>query len=130
MTAAVGSIAEVQFEELKEAFPGAEMQALPGGLWVVRVPEVGLPAGWNQSVTTVWFLVPVGYPSANPDCFYADSSLRLASGAMPGATGVQAIPHVNSQHLWFSWHVGSWSAGRDTLLTYLRVIRDRLSRPQ
>ena len=126
----MGSIAELHFEALRAAYPGSDMQGLPGGIWLVRVPGVPLPAGWNQPATTVWFLVPVGYPSATPDCFYADLPLRLANGAMPGASGLQQIPHVGTQYMWFSWHVGSWNPGRDTLLTYVRVIRDRLSRAQ
>ncbi len=130
MIAAMSSIAELQFESLKEAYPGSELQTLPGGTWLVRVPDVSLPAGWNQPVTTISFVVPVGYPAANPDCFYADLALRLASGTMPAASGLQAIPGVGAQQMWFSWHIGSWNPGRDTLLTYVRVIRDRLSRAQ
>jgi hypothetical protein len=130
MTAAVGSFAELQLESLVTAFPGSELQSLPDGLSLVRVPDLPLPAGWNQSKTTVWFVVPVGFPTANPDCFFADVSLRLASGAMPGASGMQTIPHLGGQHMWFSWHVTGWNAGRDTLLTFVRVIRDRLNRPQ
>jgi hypothetical protein len=130
VTAATGSIAELQFEALRTSYPGSELLPLPGGIWLVRVPGVPLPLGWNQTATSVWFLVPVGFPAANPDCFFADSELRLASGGMPGASGVQPIPHTGTPHTWFSWHVTAWNPGRDTLLTYVRVIRDRLSRAQ
>lgn len=130
MITTMSSIAELQFESLKEAYPGSAIQALSGGTWLVRVPDISLPAGWNQPVTTISFVVPVGYPAARPDCFYADLALRLASGMMPASSGLQPVPDAGAQQLWFSWHVGSWNPGRDTLLTYVRVIRDRLNRAQ
>lgn len=129
MTTEAASIAELQFEALAERFPGSSMTALPGNLWLVTVPDVALPAGWNQTSTAVSFVVPVGFPSANPDCFFADLSLRLASGAMPTASNFQPIPGTNAQAMWFSWHVAGWNPVRDTLTTYVHVIRDRLQRP-
>ena len=126
----MGSIAELQFQLLEKQYPGSELHPAPGGIWLVRVPGVPIPPGWNQTATAVWFIVPAGYPSANPDCFYADPSLRLAGGGMPGASGMQVLPNTGAQHMWFSWHVAGWNPTRDSLLTYVRVIRDRLNRPQ
>ncbi len=43
-----------------------------------------LPAGWNRTETTVQFVLPPAFPSAQPDCFYTDTDLRLASGSQLG----------------------------------------------
>lgn len=130
MTAAV-TVASLQLDALKEAFPGSTLEALPGGVELVAVPEVPLVSGWSKSTTAVWFLIPVGFPSATPDCFFADIDLRLANGAQPASSGIQEIPNAGKgARLWFSWHVNGWRPARDTLLTYMRVIRDRLDRAQ
>jgi|SRR5690242_10931560 len=126
----MASVAELQFEILRQQYPGSRLERLSDGTLLVSVPEVRLPSGWNQDSTTILFLVPVGYPAARPDCFWADSSLRLLNNAMPANSGVQQIPQTGLTQLWFSWHVATWNPGRDSLMTYARVIRDRLARAQ
>lgn len=116
---------EQQFECLKVQFGTASIQSLPNGTFLVTIPDVALPAGWNNASTMVKFVVPVGYPLAKPDCFWVDASLRLANGASPQNTGPNPIPGSPGPQLWFSWHVGPWSPSRDTLLTYVRVIQNR-----
>lgn len=117
-----------QLESLRSRFPGAELAPAPGCFGVIVVPDVRLPPGWSQPTTTVRFVVPAGYPLAALDCFWTSPELRLASGAVPQNAQVQnpapALPG-GGPHLWFSWHVQSWNPGRDTLLTYVRVIQDR-----
>jgi hypothetical protein len=85
---------------------------------------VPLPPGWNQTQATVQFLLPVAFPSAQPDCFYAEPQLRLANGAMPANAGLQ--PLEGEQRLWFSWHLAAWSPATDTVETYLRFVERRL----
>ena len=118
---------EAQLLELRD-FCGTSViwQVLPGGATIVRVQGEDLPPGWSAPQTEVRFLAPVGYPMARPDCFWADNGLRLAAGAMPQATQINEIPNAGEQGLWFSWHVQHWDPNRDTLLTYLQVIRSRL----
>ena len=50
---------------------------------VVAVPDLPLGPGWNQPTTEVLFQVSTAYPAAQPDCFYTDPQLRLASGQPP-----------------------------------------------
>ena len=76
--------------------------------------------GSNQGQTTIRFIAPVGYPYANPDCFWADQSLRLASGGMPQASNITTIPETNITGVWFSWHLTKpWNPNSDTLLNWL-----------
>ena len=121
---------EQQFELLRNYLPQTSLQKLPDGSHLVIVPGFALPTGWSKRSVEVKFVAPVGYPLARPDCFWTDSDLRLQNGSMPQATGGNAIPHVNAQHLWFSWHVTSWNPNADSLLTYLYVIKRRLHDPR
>jgi hypothetical protein len=93
---------------------------------LISIPAVALPAGWSKTQTTVRFATPVGYPFSPPDCFWADSDLRLANGGTPQSSAANNQCPDGSTHLWFSWHVGQWNPNADSLLTYLRVIRRRL----
>jgi hypothetical protein len=119
---------EEQLGQLRSRFPKADLVPAPGSLGVVIIPEFKIPPGWNQTTTTVKFVVPTGYPLSALDCFWASPDLRLASGNVPQSAQIQspapALPD-GAPHLWFSWHVPAWTPGRDTLLTYARVIYDR-----
>jgi hypothetical protein len=122
---------EQQFEALKVEYLSATMDPLPSGAALISIPDFPLPAGWSQPKTTVRFVAPVGYPLAKPDSFWGSPELRLQNGAMPRATNQSAIPELaGPPHVMFSWHLGKWNPNRDGLLTYLRVIEQRLREPQ
>lgn len=124
------SLVDEQLAALQQAFPGASARPLGNGTTLVTVPGVALPHGWNLPTTEISFLIPVGYPMARPDCFWADGSLRLAHGGIPMNTGIQPVPGLVDQRLWFSWHLSTWDPARDALLTYVRVVQNRLGRAQ
>jgi len=120
-----------QFDALRAEFPSATIEPLPSGAALISIPEFQLPPGWSQPRTTVRFLAPVGYPLAKPDSFWASPQLRLQNGAMPQAANQSPVPEVNgAPQLMFSWHLGKWNPNRDCLLTYLRVIEQRLRQVQ
>jgi hypothetical protein len=120
------------FASLRAVIPDASIQDLPDGTAWVTVPSVRLlPSGaWNADTTSVSFIAPAGYPQARPDCFFADAGLRLASGALPKNSNIQAAPNVPGQYLWFSWHVNQWDPNKDNFITYLNVIKKRLRTPE
>ena len=122
-----GSLIETQFAALQAMHPSSTKSAMGDGTELVTVPVVMLPPGWNQSQTGISFLIPVGFPMARPDCFWADATLRLANGGMPHASGVSQVPSIAEPRLWFSWHLGSWNPVTDTFLTYVRVIHNRFA---
>lgn len=107
--------------------PSLLVERLPDCAHVVSF-ESELVPGWNKPVTQVRFVLPLPYPAAQPDCFYADIDLRLASGAMPGSSGIQALNGVSL--LWFSWHLTAWHPQRDNVLTYVRFVESRLHDPR
>ncbi len=107
------------------------MSPLTGDSRLVEIPDVQLPSGWNKPTTSVRFLIPQGYPFAQPDCFWADNELRLASGQMPqNAQANNPIPNTSSMGLWFSWHLTRWNPNRDELVSWCVCIQDRLARVQ
>lgn len=118
---------EGELDALKQRYPDTTMVPLADGPSVVSVPGVKLPPGWSKDSVTVHFLVPIGYPHAQPDCFNVDIELTLSSGALPQSAAHQDLPTIG-QTLWFSWHLQRpWKPGRDTLTTWLGVIVARLS---
>lgn len=118
-----------QLADLQSRYPATTAQASPGGTLVI-VPAVILPAGWSKPTSSIRYVVPPAYPHANPDCFFADADLRLATGAIPQNAEIQN-PAGLGQVLWFSWHVnGAWRPNKDTLSSWMGSIMNRLSQLQ
>jgi hypothetical protein len=121
---------ECQLDDLKKLFPGTNWSTLSNGTVHVMVPGVDLPKGWSAAQITIHFVLPLGYPVAQPDCFWTDKGLRLADGRTPQNTGIQQLPGTNETFLWFSWHLQVWNPNEHTALTWLRVIRKRFDQVQ
>lgn len=114
-------------QRLLARYANATVKELNGSGTLISLPPIDLPAGWNKPQTAVHFLAPAGYPYAQPDCFWADDDLRLASGAPPQNTGQNPLPGLDKPTLWFSWHTDQWNASRDDLLTWVAAIKNRLA---
>ena len=121
-----------QFEKLKRRFAAATIEPLPSGAALVTIPDFPLPPGWSAADTTVRFLVPVGYPGPQPDCFWANTGLRLADGRLPqNSNDPNPVPETSHMCLWFSWHVtAGWHPARDDLSTWVSAISGRFDKPQ
>lgn len=116
---------EGQIAAVRARYPDASITAQADGSQLVHLPSVLLPAGWSASSSGIWFLLPAGYPTVRPDCFYADADLRLASGAEPGSSSMQMVDGLARR--WFSWHLTSWDEARDGLAQYVRFVERRLA---
>lgn len=114
-------------DELARIDPNAKAQAtaIANGTYVIKIEGLKLPAGWNKPATSIHFVLPLGYPVARPDTFWTDADLRLGNGGMPVNTGNNQQEGVPSELLWFSWHPSGWNPNRDSLRTYLAIIRKR-----
>lgn len=118
-----------EVEVLLAAYPSAHIEDRPDGTGLVRLPALPLPIGWSSTTTDAWFVVPVGYPGAMPDCFWAAPDLRLATGALPSNSGPQPIGGSGPElGLWFSWHLQAWTPATDQLVTYAHFVESRLRR--
>jgi|SRR2546429_9803384 len=125
-------LVEEQFDALaaRPRFADAKLTPSQNGTYLVTIPHFSLPPGWNKAETTVYFQIPVGYPTARPDTFWTDFDLGLASNAKPMNTGENNNHGLNVPLLWFSWHPSTWNPNRDTLITYVGLIRKRLEDPR
>jgi hypothetical protein len=118
---------EEQLQSLAQQYPGTTSSRIADGSCVITVPDVELPAGWNAKTTTIRFVAPVGYPNSKPDCFWTDPHLKVSGSPNPPQnTGPNPLPNSPGPLLWFSWHTQRWSPNFDSLLTYFRVIKNRL----
>jgi hypothetical protein len=127
---------EKQLERLSEqraqdGAPAPTCIALQNGGYLVTVSGVDLGAGWNRETATVLFVAPPGYPAAKPDCFWVEpAGLRLDGGGTPQNTNdSNPIPGdvvAGRQATWFSWHLQTWDPNTDSLLTFFKVITNRL----
>ncbi len=118
---------DLQIAHAAEAKPSITLQRVVDGTSVVSFHAL-LPPGWNKASTQISFVLPVPFPAAQPDCFYADADLRLATGTMALNSGIQPLGGV--PRVWFSWHVAGWSPQRDNVSTYIRFIERRLNDPR
>lgn len=124
-------LAELEAEYSRDGNP-VVWSPVGDGSFIVKVPNVGIPDGWNANEADVWFVVPVQYPSARPDCFWTVECLLLQGGRIPQNTGPNPLPGLPPavRLRWYSWHVSQWSPIGDTLATYLQVIRRRFADPR
>ena len=93
-------------------------------------PAVPLPPGWSAaSDDRVVRRFPLGYPAAQPDCFWADPRLRLANGYATRRTpGRNCATSSRFPALWFSWHLSEWRPSHAPMTTYARFILTEVSK--
>lgn len=121
----MSSVRAGELEDLGKLFTEPQLLETPDGSELIHLPSMDLPLGWSTTNVDVWFAIPVGYPAARLDCFWTAGDLRLANGTTPVNSGLQALPGLGQQVVWFSWHVSSWSPASDSLSTYARFILRR-----
>ena len=127
---------DIQFKDLAElcrarSYDEPKKTDLSNGGALIEIAGVKV-VGWNRPSVKILFFMPSGYPAGQPDCFWIEpDKFRLADGGTPkGTSDGNKIPNDVKQDrnvTWFSWHVQSWNPSRDTLITYFKVILDRLT---
>lgn len=121
----MNSLRPNEWDQLCSWCADAELTSGADGTTLITLPALAVPQGWSASSTAVWFVVPSGYPAAQPDCFWASHDLRLANGSVPANSGEQAVPVLHVPALWFSWHLSAWRPSHDNVTTYARFILRR-----
>lgn len=89
-----------------------------------------LPPGYDRSETDLLLRLSPGYPDAQPDMFWCDPPVRIAStGGFPQAADLTET-YLGRQWQRFSRHLnpGAWHPGTDTLASYLSLIGLELQR--
>lgn len=98
-----------------------------GGYNCVLLPGYKLPAGYNVASADLLLRLNLGYPDVPPDMWWFQPAVLRADGGV--------IPNVDvyENHLgrhWQRWSrhlaAGQWLAGRDSLESFLALIRTDL----
>ena len=118
-----------QIDRACEDFPDLESSPQPDGFVRILVPQLPIAGGWDRHTLRVLVLLPPGFPTAKPNGFEADPSLRLSDGRAPAqGYGVQQIGAEAWGH--YCWQPQAWAADRETLWRYIKFIQRRFAEVQ
>lgn len=101
-----------------------------GGMIALVIKGWPVPAGYEPREVDLLVRLPAGFPDAAPDMYWCDPPVRLAgTGAYPPQADLME-QHLGRQWQRFSRHLppGAWQPGRDSLESYLALIRTELER--
>ena len=94
------------------------------GLIYVIVKDYPLPVGYSKKHTRLLLKIPLSYPNGNPDMFWVDPDLRLASGESQANATIENV--LGEPWLRFSWHPQKWNPVLDNLNTFMEFVNRRL----
>lgn len=100
------------------------------GLVCVVIRDWPLPPGYMPDHTDLLLRLPPGFPDAQPDMYWTDPPVRVAAhGGYPVAADLFES-YLGRSWQRFSRHLptGAWQSGRDSLASYLALIRADLAR--
>jgi len=87
-----------------------------------------LGSAYSPSVSSLMVFTSVQYPNAGFDMFWVEEGVKLASGGIPQA-GDSVETYLGRRWRRFSWHLPQnrpWNPSRDSLLTWLAAVEERL----
>lgn len=118
-------------ELLRTRWPQSHFVPGPHGENLIFVPSVVLPKGYRETICTVLFVAPAGFPAQHPHHFFTDIDVRLENGAHPAYTSLGNFPRYAWQQ-WseskrWHWRLQMWDPNRSGLYTFMKVIQQRLN---
>lgn len=97
---------------------------LENGLLAIVLKKWELPEGYEPRQSDLLVRLPPQFPDAAPDMFWFDPPVKFSGGGSPqSADSIEQ--HLGRQWQRFSRHLapGVWNPGRDSLRSYLALIR-------
>jgi hypothetical protein len=99
-----------------------------GGMVCVTIRGWPVPHGYEPDETDLLLRLPPGFPDVQPDMYWCDPPVRYAGGGgFPPAADLMET-YLGKTWQRFSRHLpaGAWIPGRDSLESYLALIRRNL----
>ena len=116
---------QAHIDKLREE--GRTIETIQGDEIGIVIKDYPLPAEiWDRPSADLLIKTHPTYPNAAIDMFWLDPPVSLRRGAPVNAATIE--DQFGRQWQRFSWHVGTWDPVHDSLLTYLTVVDDRMSR--
>ena len=112
-----------EIERIRTDYLNLQVQQRPDGSTYIIIPSISLPNGWNMPATKILVILPVQYPQASPQGFYADPNLKLADSRAPSGSGAAVID--SEQWLRFCWNPQVWDMSRESLWKYIKFVETR-----
>jgi hypothetical protein len=110
---------------------GLDYEVSPdAGMVAVVIKNWPLPNGYEPEQVDLLVRLPPGFPDVNPDMYWCDPPVRVAATGVYPPAADQFEPHLGRQWQRFSRHLGggAWQPGRDSLESYLALIRNDLAK--
>jgi hypothetical protein len=100
------------------------------GMIVLVIRDWPLPAGYEPRAVELLVRLPPGFPDAAPDMYWCNPPVRFAGTDTYPPAANQFEEYLGRQWQRFSRHLppGAWQPGRDSLESYLALIRTELER--
>jgi len=122
---------EQGIELLRSKWSQSNVESSKYGGYLIIIPSILLPKSYRQTICTVLFVAPPGFPASCPDHFFTDIRINLIDGSYPMNTVVEGNFPNNiwpawGKSMWWSWHLQHWNPNHDSLYSYMRVIEQRL----
>jgi len=114
---------EIELEAFRQNGKEFEVSEADGLIYII-FKDFPLPVGYNKQHTRLLLKVPLSYPNGNPDMFWVDSDLRLASGENQASANIETV--LGESWLRFSWHPQKWNPALDNLDTFMEFVNRRL----
>ena len=116
-------VLETEVEACRQNGSELEIREADGLIYII-IKNYSLPAGYNRQCTRLLLKIPLSYPNGNPDMFWVDPDLHLASGASQANSNIENV--LGEPWLRFSWHPQGWNPVMDNLNTFLEFVNRRL----
>ena len=114
---------EIELEASRQDGREFEVKEADGLIYVI-VKKFQLPPGYNKQYTRLLLKIPLSYPNGNPDMFWVDHDLRLASGGSQANANIENV--LGEPWLRYSWHPQKWNPVIDNLSTFMEFVNRRL----
>jgi len=111
---------------LEDRFPDFTISN-EGGMIVIVIPGLPLPAGFTAGRADLMLRLSPGYPDVPPDMWWFEPFVLRTDGQVIAATEARE-PHLG--RVWQRWSrhftAGQWRAGVDSLESYVSLVRSEL----